>query len=166
MAIAANTTSTSSLSESGPTQLFSVRTGGKNRQARQQYQRALIETASPTRLIVLLYDGAVRFCGMAIEAIEAKDLEGQNQNLIKAQRILGELISSLDKSAGGEVAENLSRLYVHMLEQLVNANLNDDIEPVKTVQRMLMELRDTWQEVDRMTMQGNVQGAEITSRAA
>lgn len=128
------------------------------RQAYQQYQRAQIETASPTRLIVLLYDGAIRFCSLAVEAIEKRDLEGQNVYLIKAQRILAELMSALDRKAGGEVAENLFHLYRHMLEQLVNANLYDQAEPIENVVKMLRDLRDTWQEVDRLTTQ--TQGQE------
>ncbi|HZP84202.1 MAG TPA: flagellar export chaperone FliS [Chthonomonadaceae bacterium] len=128
------------------------------RQAYQQYQRAQIETASPTRLIVLLYDGAIRFCSLALEAQRQRDLEGQNVNLIKAQRILAELMSALDRKTGGEVAENLFQLYSHMLEQLVNANLYDRAEPIENVVKMLRDLRDTWQEVERLTTQ--TQGEE------
>src|SRR5262245_44987318 len=69
------------------------------RQAHRQYQQAQIETASPTRLVVLLYDGAIRFCSLALEAMQAKELETQNTNLIKAQRIIGELMGSLNKEA-------------------------------------------------------------------
>ena len=135
------------------------------RQAQRQYQRAQIETASSTRLVVMLYDGAVRFCAQAAEAIRRNDLEAQNVNLIKAQRILGELLSSLDRETGGEVADNLARLYVHMLEQLVNANLYDQPEPVETVRAMLCDLRDTWQEVDRLATQGP-NGVEATAGSA
>ncbi|HZO91644.1 MAG TPA: flagellar export chaperone FliS [Chthonomonadaceae bacterium] len=123
------------------------------RQAHQQYQKALVETASPTRLIVLLYDGAIRFCSLGREAMLARDLEAQSTNLIKAQRILGELMSSLDSKVGGEVAQNLFQLYRYMLEQLVQANLYDQTEPVDEVLAMLRELRDTWQEVDRQIAQ-------------
>lgn len=130
------------------------------RNAQRQYQRAQIETASPTRLIVLLYDGAIRFCSLAIEAVQRRDLEAQNTNLVKAQRIIGELLSSLDRKSGGEVADNLSRLYLHMLEQLVNANLYDQIAPIETVQKMLCELRETWQEIDRMATQGQANSEE------
>lgn len=131
----------------------------QQRQAQQHYQRTLVETASPTRLIVLLYDGAVRFCRQAIEAMQKQDLEGQHTNLIKAQRILSELMSSLNREVGGEVAENLMRLYVHMMEQLVQANLKDEVAPVQAVQKMLMELREAWQEIDRLAMQAQSETA-------
>jgi len=129
------------------------------RQVHHQYRKAQIETASPTRLIVLLYDGALRFCAMAREAMQSRNLEAQHINLIKAQRIVGELMGSLDRKAGGEVAENLLNLYIFMLDQLVHANLYDRIENVDNVMKMLEELRTTWQEVDRITTQGGAQAS-------
>jgi flagellar protein FliS len=120
--------------------------------AQRQYQQAQVETASPTRLVIMLYDGAIRFCMQAIEAMHAKDLEMQNNSLVKAQRIIGELMSALDRKAGGEVAENLFRVYVHLLELLVNANLHDQVQPVETVVHMLTELRESWIQVERQTL--------------
>jgi flagellar protein FliS len=149
------------------------------RQAHQQYRRAQIETASPTRLVVLLYDGAIRFCSLAREAMQKHDLEmqrllhepqntdilktqrilreTQNTNLKKVQHILGELMSSLDREAGGEVASNLFHVYAHMLEQLVHANLYDQVEPVDSVLQMLRDLRESWQELDLRVTQGQGQ---------
>src|SRR5262249_16922624 len=118
-------------------------------QALQQYQRAQIETASPTRLVILLYEGAIRFCSLALDAMQQRNLEAQNANLLKTQRILSELVSSLNRESGGEIAANLSRLYLFMLEQLVQANLYDRAAPVERVMMMLRELRDSWLEVDR-----------------
>jgi flagellar protein FliS len=139
------------------------RTGG----ASLQYQRAQVETASPTRLIIMLYEGAIRFCQLALDAMVKQDLPVQHENLLKAQRIVAELLSSLNREKGGEVAENLARLYTHMLEQLVVANLHDEPEAVKTVQSMLRDLRASWVEVERLTGKGEseetgnrVQGTE------
>ncbi len=113
-----------------------------------QYQRTQVETASPTRLVILLYEGAIRFCQIAQDAMVAKDLPRQHKNLINAQNIITELLGSINHEQGGEIAENLSRLYAHMLEQLVTANLYDRIEQVKAVQGMLRELRASWVEVE------------------
>jgi len=124
------------------------------RNVQQGYQRSLVETASPARLIVLLYDGAIRFCSLALEAMPLKDFQTQHTNLIKAQRIIAELMGSLDRKSGGEVADNLFRVYAYMLEQLVLGNLADTIEPVQMVQKMLYDLRDTWIEVERSTAPG------------
>lgn len=120
------------------------------RGATQQYQRAQVETASPTQLIVLLYDGAVRFCRLAQDAMRLRDLETQNTNLIKAQRIVGELLGSLNRDAGGDVASNLSRIYTHLLEELVKANLYDDPETLDHAISVLSDMRASWVEIDRM----------------
>ncbi len=116
----------------------------------EAFQRLQVETASPTGLVVMLYDGAIRFCGQAIDAMHAKDYEEKNTNLVKVQRIVSELLSSLNRSAGGEVAENLARLYVYMLDQLVEANLKDRVALVRRVQKMLQELRASWEQLDRL----------------
>jgi flagellar protein FliS len=115
----------------------------------QQYQRAQVETASPTRLVVLLYDGAIRFCSIAQEAMRKRDLETQNTNLIKAQRIIGELMSSLDRESGGEVAANLSRIYSYLMEEMVKANLYDRAGALDPVLEALRALRASWEEIDR-----------------
>lgn len=117
----------------------------------RQYQRAQVETASPTRLVVLLYEGAIRFCSVAQEAMRNGDLETQNTNLLRAQRIVGELLSSLNRSAGGEMAINLARIYTHILEELVMANLYDRPQHLDHAISLLMSLRATWDEIDQMT---------------
>ena len=119
-----------------------------------QYQRAQVETASPTRLVIMLHEGAIRFCQIALDAMAANDLPIQHENLLKTQRIVAELLGSLNREKGGEVAENLARLYMHMLEQLVAANLNDEPEAVKLVQSMLRDLWASWVEVERLTSEG------------
>ena len=81
----------------------------------QQYQRAQVESASPTRLVIMLYDGAIRFCTLAQDAMRKRDLDTQNTNLIKAQRIVGELMCSLNRDAGGAIAANLFSIYTHLL---------------------------------------------------
>lgn len=137
--------------------LDATSSSGKQRSAQNrngQYLRARVETASPTQLVILLYDGAIRFCTQAIDAMTQRNLEVQHLNLIRVQRILSELMGSLNRDAGGEVADNLMRVYTHMLEQLVLANLKDQIQPVIDVKTMLESLRETWTEVDRLARGG------------
>jgi flagellar protein FliS len=98
--------------------------GGVN--GHERYLETAVETASPARLIVMLYDGAIRFINEATYAMQQRDYETQNAKLQRAQKILAELISSLDFDKGGEIAENLFRLYAYMYNQLVEANINDD----------------------------------------
>jgi len=120
------------------------------RGATERYQRAQIESASPTRLVVLLYEGGIRFCRLAQEAMRNGDLETQNTNLIRAQKIVGELLASLNRTKGGELASSLSSIYAHILEELVQANLYDKPEKLDHVISLLSEMRGSWVEIDRL----------------
>src|SRR5437870_2747704 len=121
-------------------------------QQASRYRQTQAETASPIQLVVMLYDGAIRFLSVAREKMDLGDLEVRHNHILKAQRILGELLSTLDTKQGGEVAANLQRLYTYMIEQLVEANLNDKKEPIDLVIRMLRELRESWVELDKQTL--------------
>lgn len=127
-----------------------------------QYQRTQVETASPMRRVIMLYEGAIRFCQTAQDAIAKQDLQAQHINLCKAQGIVSELLGSLNREKGGEIAENLSRLYLHMLDQLVKANLYDQSEPIENVQAMLRDLRASWIEVE---LQTNMERPELQESA-
>lgn len=116
--------------------------GGVN--GHERYLETAVETASPVRLIVMLYDGAIRFINEAIYAMRQRDYETQNNRLQRAQKILAELISSLDFEKGGEIAENLFRLYTYMYNQLVEANLQDSPERLEHVIGLLADLREAW----------------------
>jgi flagellar protein FliS len=114
----------------------------------REYQRSQVETSSPVRLVVMLYDGAIRFLSHARERMAEGKLEERHSNLIKAQNIIAELLSSLDIEQGGDVALNLKRVYTFMLQQLVEANLYDKMQPIDDVIRLLRELRESWIEID------------------
>ena len=116
--------------------------GGVN--GHDRYLETAVETASPARLIVMLYDGAIRFINEATYAMQQRDYETQNAKLQRAQKILAELISSLDFDKGGEIAENLFRLYTYMYNQLVEANINDSRDRLEHVVHLLSELREAW----------------------
>jgi flagellar protein FliS len=116
--------------------------GGVN--GHERYLETAVETASPARLIVMLYDGAIRFINEAAYAMQQRDYETQNTKLQRAQKILAELISSLDFDKGGEIAENLFRLYTYMYNQLVEANINDDTARLEHVVGLLCEIREAW----------------------
>ena len=120
----------------------------KSRKFALEYQRSQVQTARPTQLVVMLYDGAIRFLNVAREELGSGDLEARHKNLLRAQRVIGELISSLNSEKGGEVAANLQRVYTFMLQQLVEANLHDKVEPIDHVIDLLRDLRRSWQEVD------------------
>jgi flagellar protein FliS len=119
--------------------------GGVN--GHERYLETAVETASPARLIVMLYDGAIRFINEAAYAMQQRDYETQNTKLQRAQKILAELISSLDFDKGGEIAENLFRLYTYMYNQLVEANINDSRDRLEHVVHLLSELREAWETI-------------------
>lgn len=112
------------------------------------YQRTQVDTASPVRLVVMLYDGAIRFLRQGQAAMQRGDREKQNHYLVRAQRIVTELASSLNMEAGGEIAANLMALYQFMHEQLVLANLQDDVDKVQEVREMMESLREVWSQVE------------------
>src|SRR4051794_38624400 len=87
----------------------------------QEYQKGAVNGASPLQLVVMLYDGALRFMEAGKFAMASKDLDKQNHNLKKAQSIISELMACLDMNQGGEVATNLMSLYNYTILQLVEA---------------------------------------------
>jgi len=117
----------------------------------QEYQKGAVNGASPLQLVIMLYDGAIRFMEAGKFGMEHKDLEIQNKNLQKAQRIVMELMSCLDMEKGGEIAKNLLALYTYVLNELVEANVGDRREPIDRCIKILADLRESWVEVDKMT---------------
>lgn len=115
--------------------------------ARSQYEEMQVQT-TPGRLVVMLYDGAVRFLHVGRDALLRGDIEVQGLNLGKAQNILCELISTLDMDAG-DVARNLLSIYHYCLERLLRANVEDRVEDIDEVIRLLSSLRDAWEHAER-----------------
>lgn len=112
----------------------------------QLYQQNQIQTQPPEKLVTMLYDGATRFISQAVRAVEQKDFEKTNYYLGRAEDILTELMVTLDREAGGEIAENLYNLYDFMYRWLVQANVKKDPAMMRQVERLIKELRDTWEE--------------------
>lgn len=112
----------------------------------RQYQKVRVETADQGTLLLMLYEGALRFLGRARKSLWEKDLEGAHNNLLRAEDIITELMASLDLEKGGEIAAALFQLYDYMYRLLLEANLKKDPQPLGQVERMLAELRDTWKE--------------------
>jgi len=131
----------------------------------QHYQRAQIDTASPGRLILMLYDGALRFLNAARSAMERRDLYQKSYNIVKAQSILGELMSCLNMKAGGQIAARLFGIYSYLFDRLTEANLHDKIPPLDEVIRHMTDLRETWAEAERtyQSQNGQAQPAKGTS---
>lgn len=135
------------------------------RRRNASYRRALVETASPAHLVLLLYDGAIRFCAQGEQAMAAHNYEAQNSSLQNAQQILWELTQSLRATHGTEVPGNLRRIYLHMIERLVMANLTDDLEAVQSVRSLLTSLREAWADVEKR-LAGAGEPGDVTTGAS
>ncbi len=111
------------------------------------YQQAAIGTQSRGRLIVLLYDGAIKFMKLAIQEMEARNYAAKGQHLGRAQDIINELNAVLDMEAGGQIAQNLRRLYVFMSRRLWQANARNDPQMVREVITLMEELNQSWKTI-------------------
>ncbi len=111
------------------------------------YQKATIGTQSKGRLIVMLYDGAIKFLKLAIQELEARNYAAKGQYINRAQDIISELNAVLDIEAGGEIAENLRKLYVFMDRRLSQANAKRDPQMIQDVIGLLDELNQSWKAI-------------------
>jgi flagellar protein FliS len=111
------------------------------------YQDAAVTTQSKGRLIVLLYEGAIKFMKQAIRAMEAGDHEAKGRYINKTQDIINELNAVLDVDAGGEVAVNLRTLYCFMSTRLSQANTKSDPQMVREVMTMMEQLNQGWKAI-------------------
>jgi flagellar protein FliS len=108
-----------------------------------------VSSASPHKLIVMLFDGALTTLSIALTEMHARNIAAKGRAISKAIRIIEEgLRASLDKSAGGEIAGNLDSLYEFISGRLVQANLENKPEYIAEAQRLLGELRGAWLAID------------------
>ncbi|HVP29103.1 MAG TPA: flagellar export chaperone FliS [Myxococcota bacterium] len=113
----------------------------------QRYREMEVRTASPETLVVLLYQGALRQARAAREHCEARRVAERGTAISKALAIVGELQSCLDFEQGGEIAQNLSRLYRFVCDKLVEANLGGRTQPIDEAVRVLETLCSAWVEI-------------------
>ena len=111
------------------------------------YQQAAIGTQSRGRLIVLLYDGAIKFLKLAIKELEAGNYAAKGQYLSRAQDIINELNAVLDMEGGGEISQNLRRLYAFMNRRLFQANAKKDPQMIREVITLMEELNRSWKTI-------------------
>lgn len=112
----------------------------------KNYIKQEVEGATKGKLVLLLYDGAVKFMRVSIKAIEDGNVPEAHNNIMKAQNIIYELMSTLNLDAG-EISKNLMRLYDFMIWQLVEANKEKDKAKIESVIKLMTSLRDAWKDV-------------------
>jgi len=113
----------------------------------ETYQNTAVTTQSKGRLVVMLYDGAIKFLKLAIKEMEARNFEAKGKYLTKAQDIIFELNAVLDMEAGGEIASNLRKLYLYMNRRINDANIKVDPDIVREVISLLEELNRSWKAI-------------------
>ena len=120
--------------------------------AMNAYQKNAIMTASPAELTLMLYDGAIKFCTIALTAIEKNDVQRAHENIKKAEAIITELRASLDRKY--PVWEDFERVYEYIYKNLVEANIRKDAGALEEALGRIREMRDTWKEVMRLNKAG------------
>ena len=125
--------------------------------AHKQYKQVQVKTANNKKLLLMLYQGCIKFLRIAKKSIKEEDMENANEYLKKSQAIIDELRYTLDMDKGGEISNNLYKLYNFMYSELISANINKEIEPIENVEELMMDLLETWKEVINNPNQGNEQ---------
>ena len=114
----------------------------------QLYGNSMIQTASQAELTFMLYDGAIKFCNIALTALEKNDVQKAHTNIVKAQDIILEFICTLDHKY--KVAEDFERVFDYIHRRLIEANVKKDPEILEEALGYIREMRDTWKEVMRL----------------
>lgn len=113
-----------------------------------RYNNSKVLTASPAELTLMLYEGAIKFCNIAIIGIEQNDIQKAHTNIRKVEKIVSEFRSTLDRKY--PVAEDFDRVYVYLLRRLLEANVKKDKAILEEVNMHLRSMRDNWKEVMRV----------------
>ncbi len=116
------------------------------------YQKNKIMTATPADLTLMLYEGAIKFCNIAIVACQKKEIEKAHENIRKTDRVIEEFQITLNRKY--PVAEDFDEVYKYVRQRLREANISKDPEVLEEVLKHLRTMRDTWKEVMRLTANG------------
>ncbi|MFP4179059.1 MAG: flagellar export chaperone FliS [Spirochaetaceae bacterium] len=113
------------------------------------YKETHIKTASQGKIIIMLYDEAIRELDKAVSLLEekTKEFDKVNNSILRAQDMVTELMVSLDFDKGGEIAQGLFSLYMFFNRQMMEANISKETEPLKVVRSQLSELREAWDQI-------------------
>ena len=117
------------------------------------YANNKVATASPGELTLMLYEGAIKFCNIAIVGVEEKNIQKAHTNIIKVENIIEEFQSTLNHNY--PVAKDFDAVYTYLMDRLREANFKKDKEILEEVLKHLRTMRDTWKEVMRTANAGN-----------
>lgn len=117
----------------------------------QSYQQSSVNTASPGELTLMLYNGCLKFIHLANNAIKTNDIQTKNTNIQKAQKIIQELMVTLNMDF--EVSGNMMSLYDYMNRRLIEANVKNETAILEEVEGLVTDFRDTWRQVIQLNRQ-------------
>ena len=124
-----------------------------------QYQENQLLTASPGKLLLAAYDGAIRFTRIGLEKMREEKLDEQSMNINKAIAIVCELMSTLNEDANPSLVTRLKSLYIYIIEKLGMANMNQNEPDLIEAIKILTHLRETWAEADRTVQEMSMREA-------
>jgi flagellar protein FliS len=128
---------------------------------RAAYNQNAASSGSPVGLVVLLYEQAAKDVREALKALRAGNIERRTFEINHALLVVGQLQATLDMERGGEVAKNLDRFYNQVRTRLLQAQIQVSAEILEEQMHLLLSLRETWQEVERRTLENKLPGASI-----
>lgn len=111
-----------------------------------KYKKTSILSASREQILLMLYEGAIKYTKLAIQAVEQKKIADRGHNIIRAFDIIVELNATLDHKVGGELASQLEQLYMFMMDQYTQANIKGDPEPLRANVKILENLYEGWKQ--------------------
>ena len=130
-----------------------------------QYLANTVNSASPEQLMLMLYDGAIRFISLGIQAIENGLIDKRAYYINKTSAIVSEFAATLDHNQDAKLAEDLDALYGYMLSRMLEANLKNDTAPLLEVKKLLSDLRATWAQAITINKQELRESAGVSSPA-
>ena len=119
----------------------------QNKKFYKAYSKTDVNTSDQLTLIIMLYEGLLRFLKKAIVKVREKDIEGAHNYFTRSRDIISELMCTLHAEKGGEIGKNLRELYVYMYRRTIEANLKKDIDVAKDVYQVAKTLHEGWTEL-------------------
>jgi flagellar protein FliS len=124
--------------------------------AANAYQQTHVHSRSPLELVVMLYDGALRFVGEARSALDRRDLTAKREAISRTLAIISELQSTLNMQEGGDIAQSLDGIYTYLTSRLLEANIQSDASKLDEIAKLLGTLRSAWAEIASQPADGGL----------
>ena len=131
----------------------------------QKYKNTSVQSASREKLLLMMYEGAIKFVKLAIIAAEQKHIADRGTNIGRAYDIILELNNTLDHNVGGEIAKNLEQLYMYLTDQFTQANSSGDPQPLKNCLKILETLYEGWSKAVEQLKKENAEKSVIGEKA-